>query len=78
MEGCIKTRLNEVFREVLPAIYKLVEKYQRHSAYKTAPTISNLFIEDGKDRVLNMEVNYILMSINNVLSKLHKYQELLP
>lgn len=59
----------------MPAIHKLVEEYKRHSAHYTILALNNQYIkrEDG-----DIEVNYILISIYNVLGKLHKYQELLP
>lgn len=74
MEGRAKTGSYGALWEVLPAIHKLVEEYERHSAHYTALALSNQYIErkDG-----DIEVNYILISIHNALGKLYKYQELL-
>ncbi len=74
IKGCAKTRLYGALWKVLLVIYKLVEKYKRHSAYYTTLAFSNQYIE-REDR--DIAVNYILISINNALGKLHKYQELL-
>lgn len=75
MEGRAKVGSYRALWKVLPAIHKLVEEYERHSTHYTALALSNQYTE-GEDG--DMEVNYILISINNALGKLHKYQELLP
>lgn len=74
MEGRATTGTYGALWEVLPAIHKIVEEYERHAAHYTALALSNQYMEDAGD----MEVNYILISISNALGKLYKYQELLP
>lgn len=72
MEGRIKTRLYEALYEILPSIYKLIKEYKRHSAYYTALAMGNQYIKSNEDGT-DIEVNYILIFITNILGKLHKY-----
>lgn len=65
-----KTRLYGAFWKVLLAIHKLVEKYKRYSAHYTTLVFSNQYTK-REDR--DIRVNYILISINKILNKLHKY-----
>lgn len=66
MGGCAKTRLYGVLWKVLPLIYKLVEEYKRHLAYYMTLAMSNQYIKSSENRA-DMEVNYILIFIKNVL-----------
>ncbi len=74
IEGRAITGTYGALWEVLPAIYKIVEEYERHATHYMALALSNQYMEDAS----NIEVNYILIFINNTLGKLYKYQELLP
>lgn len=74
MEGCTNTGLYGALLKVLPTIYKLVKEYKRHSANYTALVHSNQYTKREDE---DIEVKYIWISMNNILSKLHKYQELL-
>lgn len=77
MKGRLTTGRYEAFWEVLPAIHKIVEECKRFVAHYQALALNNQYTK-GEDIAGNMEVHFILISINNALGKLHKYQELLP
>lgn len=76
IEDYTKIRLYRALQKVLPSIYKLIEKYKRYSAHYMTLAMNNQYIKRGKNGV-DIKVHYILISINKILDKLYKYQELL-
>lgn len=70
MEGYIKTRLYKAFWEVLPSIYKMIKEYKRFSTYYITLALSNQYTKKKNE---DIETNFILISINNILEKLYKY-----
>lgn len=55
----------------------MVEEYERFAAYYMTLALNNEYTE-GEDVASNTEIKFILISINNALNKLHKYQKFLP
>lgn len=69
IEDWVTTVIYNTFWKILPTIYRTVDKYKKYAAYYTVLAISNQYIED----VGNIKVNYILIFIDDTLSKLYKY-----
>lgn len=77
MEGHATTGSYDTLWEVLPALELLVSEYKRFAAHYSAGIVNSQHYEvEGEEP--DMKYNYILLSVNNALSKLEKYQKLLP
>lgn len=63
--------------EVLPAIELLVSEYKKYGSHYTALVLNNR-VSEAEGEKPDMEFSYILLCVKNALSKLMKYQGVLP